>query len=213
MAPRRKRSPARRPRSRAGNGRVATIARQTAETNVQLKLNLDGTGQADVRTGVGFFDHMLTLLAKHAAIDLTVAAEGDLHVDQHHTVEDVGICFGQALRQALGDKAGIRRYGFFTLPMEETLATVAIDLSGRYYLVFNATFPAAKIGEFDSELVEDFWQAAAANAICNLHVTVPYGRNGHHIAEAIFKSAARALRMAVEVDPRTPGVPSTKGTL
>jgi imidazoleglycerol-phosphate dehydratase len=193
--------------------RTATISRQTAETKVELTLNLDGTGVAQIRTGVGFLDHMLTLLAKHAAIDLTVDAQGDLEVDQHHTVEDVGICLGQALRQALGDKAGIRRYGFFTLPMEETLCTTALDLSGRYYLVFNATFPSAKIGDFDSELVEDFWQAAAANALCNLHVNVPYGRNSHHIAEAIFKATARALRMAVEADPRMPDVPSTKGTL
>jgi imidazoleglycerol-phosphate dehydratase len=193
--------------------RTATISRQTAETKVELTLNLDGTGQSKIHTGVGFFDHMLTLLAKHAAIDLTVTAHGDLEVDQHHTVEDVGITLGQALKQALGDKAGIRRYGFFTLPMEETLSTTALDLSGRYYLVFNATFPSAKIGEFDSELVEDFWQSTAANALCNLHINVPYGRNSHHIAEAIFKSTARALRMAVESDPRMPGVPSTKGTL
>ena len=193
--------------------RTATISRQTAETKVELTLNLDGTGQAKIHTGVGFFDHMLTLLAKHAAIDLEVTAHGDLEVDQHHTVEDVGITLGQAIKQALGDKAGIRRYGFFTLPMEETLSTTALDLSGRYYLVFNATFPSAKIGEFDSELVEDFWQSTAANALCNLHINVPYGRNSHHIAEAIFKSTARALRMAVESDPRMPGVPSTKGTL
>lgn len=193
--------------------RTANISRQTAETKVELTLNLDGTGHAHVRTGIGFLDHMLILLAKHAVVDLTVAAQGDLHVDQHHTVEDVGICLGQALRQALGDKAGIRRYGFFTLPMEETLCSTALDLSGRYYLVFNATFPSAKIGDFDSELVEDFWQSTAANALCNLHVNVPYGRNSHHIAEAIFKATARALRMAVESDPRMPGVPSTKGTL
>jgi imidazoleglycerol-phosphate dehydratase len=193
--------------------RTATVRRQTAETNVELSLNLDGTGQADVKTGVGFLDHMLTLLAKHAVLDLTVRAQGDLEVDQHHTVEDVGICLGQALKQAVGDKAGIRRYGHFTLPMEETLATVAIDLGGRYALVFQADFPSAKIGDFDSELVEDFWQAAAANALANLHVLVHYGRNSHHIAEAIFKATARALRMAVEPDPRMPGVPSTKGTL
>jgi imidazoleglycerol-phosphate dehydratase len=193
--------------------RTARIERQTAETEITLELNLDGSGRGDVATGVGFFDHMLTLLAKHAAIDLTVRAKGDLHVDQHHTLEDVGICFGQALRQALGDKKGIRRYGHFTLPMEETLAMVAIDLSGRYYLVFQAQFPSAKIGEFDSELVEDFWQALAANALCNLHVLVHYGRNGHHISEAIFKAAARALRMAAEADPRIEGIPSTKGTL
>jgi imidazoleglycerol-phosphate dehydratase len=193
--------------------RTARIDRKTAETEVSLELNLDGSGQANVSTGVGFFDHMLVLLAKHAAIDLTVNAKGDLHVDQHHTVEDVGICFGSALRQALGDKAGIRRYGHFTLPMEETLVTSAIDFSGRYFLVFQAAFPSPKIGDFDSELVEDFWQAAAANALCNLHVVLHHGRNSHHISEAIFKGAARALRMAVEPDPRMSGVPSTKGTL
>src|SRR5688572_7592249 len=194
-------------------GRTANIHRKTAETDIRLELNLDGSGTASVATGVGFFDHMLTLLARHAAIDLTVKAIGDLHVDQHHTVEDVGICFGQALRQALGDKAGIRRYGHFTLPMEETLVTSALDLSGRYYLVFNAAFPSPKIGDFDSELVEDFWQAVAANALCNLHVLLHHGRNSHHISEAIFKGTARALRMAVEADPRTTGVPSTKGSL
>jgi imidazoleglycerol-phosphate dehydratase len=193
--------------------RTASLQRKTAETEISLELNLDGTGQATVATGVGFFDHMLTLLAKHAAIDLSVKAQGDLHVDQHHTVEDVGICFGRAVRDALGDKAGIRRYGHFTLPMEETLATTALDLSGRYFLVFDAPFPSAKIGDFDSELVEDFWQAVAANALCNLHVKLHYGRNSHHVAEAIFKATARALRMAVELDPRVKGVPSTKGTL
>lgn len=193
--------------------RTASIHRKTAETDIRLELDLDGTGTSDIDTGVGFFDHMLTLLAKHAVIDLTVAAKGDLHVDQHHTVEDTGIAFGQALKKALGDKAGIRRYGHFTLPMEETLVTVAIDLSGRYALHFDATFPSPKIGEFDSELVEDFWQATAANALCNLHVLVHHGRNSHHIAEAIFKGTARALRMAIEPDPRMPGVPSTKGTL
>lgn len=193
--------------------RTGKIQRKTAETEIELSLDLDGSGTSNIDTGVGFFDHMLTLLARHASIDLDVKAQGDLHVDQHHTVEDVGICFGQALRQALGDKSGIRRYGHFTLPMEETLATTAIDLSGRYYLVFNATFPTSKIGDFDSELVEDFWQATAANSLCNLHVTVHYGRNSHHIAEAIFKATARALRMAVEKDARSKGVPSTKGTL
>jgi imidazoleglycerol-phosphate dehydratase len=193
--------------------RTAAIDRKTAETDIHLRLDLDGTGQADIATGVGFLDHMLTLLAKHAAIDLSVRAEGDLQVDQHHTVEDVGICLGQALKQALGNKAGIRRYGHFTLPMEETLATVAIDLGGRYAMAFRADFPSAKIGEFDSELVEDFWQAVAANALCNLHILVHYGRNSHHISEAIFKASARALRMAIETDPQMRGVPSTKGTL
>ncbi len=193
--------------------RTASIDRNTAETQISLKVDLDGTGQAEISTGVGFFDHMLTLLAKHAAIDLSVQAKGDLHVDQHHTVEDVGICLGRAIREALGDKSGIRRYGHFTLPMEETLVTSAIDFSGRYFLVFNAPFSSGKIGDFDSELVEDFWQATAANALANLHVVVHHGRNNHHIAEGIFKATARALRMAVENDPRQSGVPSTKGTL
>lgn len=193
--------------------RTAKIDRQTNETEITLELNLDGSGQARIQTGVGFFDHMLELLTRHAAIDLSVTAKGDLHVDQHHTVEDVGICFGQAIKQALGDKAGIRRYGHFTLPMEETLVTTAIDLSGRYFMVFDADFPAHKIGDFDSELVEDFWQATAANALANLHIVLHHGRNSHHISEAIFKGAARALRMAIESDPRMPGVPSTKGTL
>ena len=193
--------------------RTARIRRTTAETEIDLELSLDGSGTSDVKTGVGFLDHMLTLWAKHGVFDLRVAAKGDLQVDQHHTVEDTGICLGQALKQALGDKTGIRRYGHFTLPMEETLATVAVDLSGRYALAWNAALPSPKIGDFDSELVEDFWQAAAANCLCNLHVLVHYGRNSHHIAEAIFKAAARAMRMAVEPDPRMPGVPSTKGTL
>lgn len=193
--------------------RQARIQRKTAETEIELELTLDGSGKADIATGVGFFDHMLTLLTKHAAIDLKVRCNGDLQVDQHHTVEDVGICLGQAIRSSLGDKAGIRRYGHFTLPMEETLVTTAIDFSGRYYLVFNAPIPAHKIGEFDSELVEDFWQAVAANALCNLHVVLHHGRNSHHIAEGIFKCTARAIRMAVEFDGRMTGVPSTKGTL
>jgi imidazoleglycerol-phosphate dehydratase len=193
--------------------RTATIDRSTRETQIHLELNLDGTGAINLSTGVGFFDHMLELLARHGCFDLTVQAKGDLHVDAHHTVEDVGICLGQAIRSALGDKKGIRRYGHFTLPMEETLCTTAIDLSGRYFLVFNAPMPSPKIGDFDSELVEDFWQAVAANALCNLHVNIQYGRNTHHISEAIFKCAARALRMAVEVDPRQTGIPSTKGSL
>lgn len=193
--------------------RSAKIQRKTAETEIRLELNLDGTGQSESNTGVGFFDHMLTLLAKHAAFDLTVEAQGDLHVDQHHTVEDIGICFGQAMQQALGDKAGIHRYGHFMLPMEETLVSSAVDLSGRFFLVFNAVFPVSKIGDFESELVEDFWHAAAANALCNLHVTLHHGRNAHHISEAVFKSVARALRMAVEIDPHMSGIPSTKGTL
>ncbi len=193
--------------------RSAIITRKTNETDVELRLNLDGSGQAAVDTGIGFFDHMLELFARHAAVDLEIRATGDLHVDQHHTVEDVGICLGRALQQALGDKRGIRRYGHFTLPMEETLVSVALDLSGRFYLVFRADFPTPQIGQFDSQLVEDFWQAVAANALCNLHILLHYGRNSHHISEAIFKAAARAMRMAIEPDPRLPGVPSTKGTL
>lgn len=193
--------------------RTALINRKTAETEIELELDLDGSGQADIQTGIGFFDHMLELLTRHAVIDLKIRAQGDLHVDQHHTVEDTGICLGQAIRQALGNKAGIRRYGHFTLPMEETLVTVALDLSGRYALAYQASTPAAKIGEFDSELLEDFWQAVAANTLCNLHVLLHYGRNSHHIAEAVFKATARALRMAVEADPRMTGIPSTKGSL
>jgi imidazoleglycerol-phosphate dehydratase len=193
--------------------RTATIDRATRETQIKLELNLDGSGVGSWQTGVGFFDHMLELFTRHGAFDLKVEAKGDLHVDAHHTIEDVGICLGQAVKQALGNKQGIRRYGHFTLPMEETLCTTAIDLSGRYFLVFGAEFGSPKIGDFDSDLVEDFWQAFAANALCNLHVLVHYGRNSHHVSEAIFKSAARALRMAIEADPRMPGVPSTKGTL
>ena len=193
--------------------RSANIDRKTAETEIQLSLNLDGSGDAQITTGVGFFDHMLTLFAKHAAVDLTVRAVGDLHVDSHHTVEDTGICLGRALNEALGDKAGIRRYGHFTLPMDETLATVAVDLGGRFVFAYRAEIPAAKIGDFDSELVEEFWRAFGANALCNLHILVHYGRNSHHVSEAIFKAAARAIRMAIEPDPRVKGVPSTKGTL
>jgi len=193
--------------------RTAKIERKTAETRIEMELSLDGSGRCQTDTGVGFFDHMLTLLAKHAAIDLSIRAEGDLEVDQHHTVEDVGICFGSAFREALGDKSGIRRYGHFTLPMDETLVASAIDLGGRAHFVFNAKFPTSKIGQFDSQLVAEFWQAFAANALCNLHVNLHYGRNGHHIAEAIFKATARSIRMAIDSDPDIRGVPSTKGTL
>ncbi|MBN2475504.1 MAG: imidazoleglycerol-phosphate dehydratase HisB [Pirellulales bacterium] len=193
--------------------RTATVRRETAETRIELKLSLEGVGKAEIATGVGFFDHMLTLLARHAALDLAIQAAGDLEVDQHHTVEDVGICLGTAVREALGDKAGIRRYGHFALPMEETLVTAAVDLGGRAFFVFQADFPTPKIGEFDSELVADFWQAFSANALCNLHVIVHYGRNSHHIAEGVFKATARALRMAVEPDTRISDVPSTKGIL
>lgn len=193
--------------------RTAKIDRKTAETDIQLQLDLDGTGKSQIATGVGFFDHMLVLLAKHAAFDLDIRAAGDLHVDQHHTVEDVGICLGLAMREALGDKAGICRYGHFTLPMDEVLATAAVDLGGRPYFVFNVDFPTQKIGDFDSELVDDFWQAFAVNTAANLHITTHYGRNCHHLAEGVFKATARALRMAVASDDRISGVPSTKGTL
>jgi imidazoleglycerol-phosphate dehydratase len=193
--------------------RTATIERKTAETDVRLTLALDGDVATEVHTGVGFLDHMLELFARHGGFGLQVQAQGDLHVDQHHSVEDVGICLGQALHQALGDKKGIHRYGHFTLPMEETLVTVSLDLSGRVYLVFQAPIASPKIGDFDSELIEDFWQAVASHALCNLHVLLHYGRNSHHVAEGIFKAAARALRMAVDDDPHATGVPSTKGVL
>jgi imidazoleglycerol-phosphate dehydratase len=193
--------------------RIAQVHRKTAETDIELQLNLDGGGTAEIATGIGFFDHMLTLLAKHAAVDMSVKAQGDLQVDQHHTVEDVGICLGQALKEALGDKAGIRRFGHFTLPMEETLVSSVVDLSGRAFLVFKAEFPTHKIGDFESELVAEFWQAFAANALCNLHIVMHHGQNSHHIAEAIFKATGRALRNAVEQDPRMHGIPSTKGKL
>lgn len=193
--------------------RTATIQRKTAETQIELTLNIDGTGQAEIATGVGFFDHMLTLFAKHGLFDLRVQATGDLHVDFHHTVEDVGICLGKALAQALGTKQGITRYGSQTLPMEETLITSALDLSGRMWFVFRVEFPTEKIGDFDTELIETFWQAVAANALMNLHLVLHYGSNSHHISEALFKGTARALRTAVVVDPRQTGVPSSKGTL
>jgi imidazoleglycerol-phosphate dehydratase len=194
--------------------RSATISRQTKETRIELSLNLDGTGESSPSTGVGFFDHMLDLLARHSLIDLTVKAEGDLHVDQHHTVEDVGIVLGQALDKSLGDKRGIHRYGSATVPMDESLATVTVDLSGRAAFVFNVAFTGDAIGTFSVELVEEFLKALATTARMNLHVNVPYGTNNHHIAEAVFKALARALRQAVEIDPRRADqVPSTKGSL
>jgi imidazoleglycerol-phosphate dehydratase len=193
--------------------RTASIDRQTGETKISLTLNLDGAGQAQIETGVGFFNHMLTLLAKHGLFDLTIQATGDLDVDQHHTVEDVGICLGQAIREAIGDKAGIHRYGSMTLPMEDVLVTAALDLSGRYWFVDKFSFPTEKIGEFDSQLVEVFWQAVAANALMNLHLVLHHGHNSHHIAEGLFKATARALRAAVAHDPRQKGVPSSKGVL
>ena len=193
--------------------RTAEINRQTGETQVRLKLDLDGSGKSSVETGVGFFDHMLELLSRHGLIDLNVSAEGDLEVDAHHTVEDVGIVLGQAIDKALGDKRGITRYGWAILPMDETLAQVALDLSGRPAFVFRVQFTRETIGTFDVELVEEFLKALATNAKMNLHVNVPYGTNNHHIAEAIFKALAKALRQAVSLDPRSDSVPSTKGSL
>jgi imidazoleglycerol-phosphate dehydratase len=193
--------------------RVARIVRETAETQITLDANLDGTGVSSVSTGIGFFDHMLTLLAKHSLIDLAIRAKGDLEVDAHHTVEDTGICLGKALSQALGDKAGIRRYGAATVPMDEVLVTAAVDLSGRAYCVWKADLPAELLGTFNAALAEEFWRAVAANGAFNLHVVCHHGRNAHHLVEGIFKAAARALRHAIEPDPRSPGVPSTKGVL
>jgi imidazoleglycerol-phosphate dehydratase len=193
--------------------RTATVSRQTAETDIRLSLDLDGTGRADIRTGLGFFDHMLTLLAGHGLLDLTVECAGDLHVDGHHTVEDVGRALGTAVVECLGDRKGIRRYGHAIIPMDESLATVAVDLGGRSACVFAVEFPVPTIGTFDAQLVEVFWESVAATAGMNFHALLHHGRNGHHIAEAVFKAAARALRMAVEADLRQPGIPSTKGTL
>ncbi len=193
--------------------RTAEITRKTAETRIRLTLDIDGTGECDIQTGVGFFDHMLTLLARHGLLDLTVKADGDVHVDHHHTVEDVGICLGQALAEATGDKVGILRYGDVTLPMEETLVTSALDLSGRYAFVYAVEFPTEKVGEFDTQLVQEFWTAVASNARMNLHLILHHGSNSHHIAEGCFKATARALRKAVAVDSRQTGVPSSKGTL
>jgi imidazoleglycerol-phosphate dehydratase len=193
--------------------RTAQIRRETGETKITLGLNLDGAGLAQLSTGVGFFDHMLNLLARHSLIDLDVEAQGDLHVDAHHTVEDVGICFGKALVQALGDKAGIRRYGWAVLPMDETLVTSALDLSGRAVCVWNVNLQAEMLGTFNAPLAEEFWRAVAGSGLMNLHVLCHYGRNSHHMIEAVFKATARALRQAVEIDPRGAGVPSTKGVL
>ena len=193
--------------------RSAEIKRTTAETQIELSLQLDGSGKSDINTGVGFFDHMLTLFARHGLFDLNVKAVGDLHVDHHHTVEDVGICLGRALLTALGHKNGICRYGSLSLPMEETLVTSAVDLSGRFAFVYRVEFPTEKIGEFDTQLVQEFWNAVASNALMNLHLILHHGTNSHHISEATFKATARALRQAVAVDPRQSGVPSSKGTL
>jgi len=194
--------------------RQATIRRDTAETKINLSVNLDGTGVSEISTGVAFFDHMLTLLSRHAMIDLKVKATGDTDVDYHHTVEDVGIVLGSAIKEALGDKAGIRRYGFFILPMDETLARCVIDLSNRPMMVYQADIINFMVKDFNIALVREFFQGVANSLGCNLHLKVEYGEEPHHIAEALFKAFAKALRAAVEIDPRQDGrVPSTKGTL
>lgn len=193
--------------------RNAVIERDTEETRVRLSLDINGSGKSDVSTGIGFFDHMLTLLARHALFDLSVAAEGDVEVDAHHTVEDVGICLGLALKEALGDKRGIRRYGFYLLPMDEALARIALDLSGRVHLEWDAVMPAEKCGEFDTCLGLEFVRAFSSNAGVNLHVALLAARDPHHALEAIFKGLGRALRDAVSHDPRETGIPSSKGSL
>lgn len=194
--------------------RSAEITRKTNETAITVAVNLDGTGQSQIKTGVGFFDHMVDQLARHALIDITLTATGDLHIDDHHTVEDCGIALGQALSRALGDKRGIRRYGHFNLAMDDAQVACALDLSGRPFLVWNLPFPTQKIGSFDTELVREFFQALSTHGGITLHVDLVHGFNSHHIAEAAFKAAARALRAAVEPDPRAlSAIPSTKGAL
>lgn len=194
--------------------RTATITRKTAETSISVSLDLDGAGVYDNQTGVGFFDHMLDQLSRHSLIDMTIRAEGDLHIDDHHTVEDTGIAIGQALVQALGDKTGIRRYGSCLLAMDDALVRTALDLSARPFLVWNLDLPSAKIGTFDTELVREFFQALSTHGGITLHIDALHGVNSHHIAEAAFKSVARALREAVETDPRkADAIPSTKGAL
>ena len=193
--------------------RRAEIERKTAETQISIKLNLDGEGTCDIATGIGFLDHMLTLLAKHSFMDLTVKAKGDLEVDSHHTVEDIGIVLGEALREALGDKAGIHRYGNCFIPMDETLAQVCLDFSGRPFLVFGAEIPKIQLGNYDTEMTEEFFRAAAMHCGLTLHIRVLYGSNVHHIIEAIFKAFARAVAEAAVVDPRVKGVMSSKGVL
>ena len=196
------------------SGRRASIKRTTKETDIEVAVNLDGKGVSNISTGVGFFDHMLDLLARHSRIDITVKAKGDLHIDHHHTTEDVGIALGQAVKQALGDMKGIARYASLHMPMDEALTRVAIDVSGRPFLVFKAKFGRDKVGAFDTELVQEWFQAFAMNAGVTLHIETLYGTNDHHIAESCFKGLARALRAAFAIDPRAAGeVPSTKGTL
>ena len=194
--------------------RTASLTRTTSETDISLTLSLDGSGRADIATGIGFLDHMLTALARHGLFDLKVQAKGDLHIDFHHTTEDVGIVLGLAFAKALGDKRGIRRFGYALVPMDETLAETAVDISGRPFLAWSVSFERPKIGEMDTELFEEFFRAFAMNALVTLHITRRAGHNAHHVAEACFKATARALRMAAELDPRAgDAVPSTKGML
>lgn len=194
--------------------RIGTINRKTNETDIHVELTIDGAGVSKITTGVGFFDHMLDQLSRHSLMDMTISAQGDLHIDDHHCVEDVGIALGQALKLALGDKSGIARYGQSLLPMDEALTRVAVDVSGRPFLVFRTEFPTAKIGAFDTELVREFFQAFAIHAGLTLHIETLYGTNAHHIAESCFKGVARALRLALALDARQgASIPSTKGTL
>jgi imidazoleglycerol-phosphate dehydratase len=194
--------------------RTASLTRTTSETDITLTLSLDGSGRSEIVTGIGFLDHMLTALARHSLFDLTIKAKGDLHIDFHHTTEDVGIVLGQAFAKALGEKRGIRRFGHAVIPMDETLAEAAVDISGRPFLAWDVTFERSKIGEMDTELFEEFFRAFAMNALLTLHVIRRSGRNAHHVAEACFKATARALRMASEIDPRIgDAIPSTKGAL
>ena len=194
--------------------RTAEITRTTSETDIAVRLTLDGSGQAEIATGIGFLDHMLTAFARHALVDLVVRAQGDLHIDFHHTTEDIGIVLGQAIAHAVGDKRGIVRYGSAVVPMDEAVVDAALDLSGRPFLAWSVAFQRDKVGEMDTELFEEFFRALAMNGLMTLHVTQRAGRNAHHVAEACFKAVARALRMATETDPRAPGaIPSTKGAL
>jgi len=193
--------------------REAAISRDTKETRIEVRLNLDGSGKSDINTGAGFFDHMLDHIARQGLLDLTIRATGDLHVDQHHTVEDIGICLGKALLQAVGEPKGLTRYGHAVVPMDETLAEAAVDFSGRPFLEFNAKLPAGSPGGFDAELAEEFFRAVAVNSRITLHLNLRYGRNLHHCLEGLFKAFGRALRVAVQKDPRVQDVPSTKGML
>jgi imidazoleglycerol-phosphate dehydratase len=195
------------------DNRTAVVGRTTRETDVSVSLNLDGTGKGNIQTGVQFLDHMLTLFAHHGLFDLQIACKGDLGVDGHHSVEDIGICLGEAFTKALGDKSGITRFAHAYFPMDESLARVAVDLSGRPFIVYRVEVSAPRVGELDTELVEEFWRAVAMHGRMNLHIELLYGKNAHHIFEAVFKAAARALSLAVRMDARIEGVPSTKGAL